>query len=793
THLTRPTRTAASQAADYAKAAAKAANEAADQAGHAVDAAKQATDHANAASVAAKAATDAAAQATKVFDAARAADDVRLAVQADQADSDARAAFAAIDNLRGALAWDAAEAARRDAETNRLIAEATSPGADRAVVVADGRKVALRLATTGGPWTKAAATAALSGSDIEVAEFVRNGIPVAAGQDDRVILTSLALTGTEDMRAAATTALAGTDADVQTFLQNRDYDGREIDDRIQINKIMAAARAAGGTVLVQTAQEALRANTDKARRQFLSADQYTAAAQDDRIRVNKVMSAGGREVKAAAQAALDGPPTMLRQFLDIGQYAAARRDQNTAAHNALVAGLVAQATQAAAMATHDAYDAHAAAARAWGAAKDADTYARQAIDAAKDADTYAQQAAGSARDAENFARQAADSAKTAWTAATAAQDSAAQAANSAVLADASANQAAGYATNAYNKAKDAYASAKAAGKDAKDAIDAATDATKSVIAKASNEKEKQEKAGIEACKASIPDSSSKEYTQCVWLAAGTDSERATVIAIRSEACAYTLPAGSPAFQNCISMRNILSANFAPTTWMKYLPDLKNLDLRALAIGTLVTVGLVALTIVCEPCGAIAGGALLSVAPEGAALAAWLPMTAGGLLAGAEVGAGVITARAVSAQLEATTVETQAAQAKLAGQVAKIADDSSGLTTLDHIALGLESSDIEKFAKTLGARTLMNDKDWRGTVWTAGELLQVYPSSFRVSFSLDGMEGVDKGVESAVGTAILRNARQIGGATDLELAFFKDLGVLAKVDFYIGGKLQANPF
>lgn len=39
----------------------------------------------------------------------------------------------------------------------------------------------------------------------------------------------------------------------------------------------------------------------------------------------------------------------------------------------------------------------------------------------------------------------------------------------------------------------------------------------------------------------------------------------------------------------------------------------------------------------------------------------------------------------------------------------------------------------------------------------------------------------------------RMSRQIGGATDLEVAFFHDAKTLGKVDFYIGGKLQSNPF
>jgi hypothetical protein len=111
----------------------------------------------------------------------------------------------------------------------------------------------------------------------------------------------------------------------------------------------------------------------------------------------------------------------------------------------------------------------------------------------------------------------------------------------------------------------------------------------------------------------------------------------------------------------------------------------------------------------------------------------------------------------------------------------------------HIALGLESDGVEGFAKNLNALHLMNDKDWRGTVWTAANLLKYDNPGVRISFSLDGMQGAENGVASAVGSALSRNARGIGGATDLEVAFFKDAGTLGKVDFYVGGHLQPNPF
>ncbi|MDP9793375.1 RHS repeat-associated protein [Catenuloplanes nepalensis] len=110
----------------------------------------------------------------------------------------------------------------------------------------------------------------------------------------------------------------------------------------------------------------------------------------------------------------------------------------------------------------------------------------------------------------------------------------------------------------------------------------------------------------------------------------------------------------------------------------------------------------------------------------------------------------------------------------------------------HVALGLED-EVKGFADDVGAEHFMRDTDWKASVWTAANLLKYDYPGVRVSFTLDGMHGVENGVEAAVGQSLSRNARQIGGATDLELAFFNDAGTLGKVDFYIGGVKQENPF
>ncbi|MFT7874187.1 MULTISPECIES: ALF repeat-containing protein, partial [Amycolatopsis] len=480
---------AADAAADNANTAADAAAAAAVFAGNAAEAAQKATDHANAA---ATTAVTAAQQAGQIAQVARQADDDRIALAGQQADDVALDAAAAYATQPVPPRWDQDQASTWDTDTHRLIAEATTPGAARATIISDARKVALKLADTGGPWTKAASLTAVAASDDEAADFITTGLIAAAGQDDRVILAELSDTGTPGFKTAAAAALAGTDADVRNFLRSRDYPGRLQDDTLQVSQIMSAARAAGRTVVVQHGQNALDAGTDQALREFLDTDQYIALQNDDLVKVAQVQSAaraaGFREVVAGAQAALDGPPTLAHAFLTVGQYTAARRDQNTAAHNAAIDSLLAEATSAAASATHDADEAQAAAARARDAAGQAAAWAEQAATAAAQAADAAQQAQDAANRAATFAQQAQASANTAAAAAASATAAADQAGRSAAWASHPAAVAAGYARDAATSAHNAYNDALSAGKSAKEAADAAHAAWDAVTTKVETEK-----------------------------------------------------------------------------------------------------------------------------------------------------------------------------------------------------------------------------------------------------------------------------------------------------------------
>ncbi|MEO3803489.1 ALF repeat-containing protein [Nonomuraea sp. B10E8] len=468
-------RDAANRAAANAEAAAEAAFDAAEHAGEAADAANRATEHANAAIVAAQEAVATANQAAEVYEAARTADEERLAVAKEEGLETARAANAEYEGQQRVADWDVDQAAKRDAETNRLIAVVLDPGTERAAAVTAARKVALNLAGGQGAWTKQAALTALGGSDDFALRFVRTGIADAAAQDNRVAVTRLAVSENPALAAAAEEALAGDDQTVATFLRTQNYSGRYAADRLKVNQILSAADADGDVVLAERAQQALDTDTPQALRDFLDTGQHTAAAIDDRVRVNQILASpdSGPEAKAAAQIALEGPPPGLRKFLTTGHYTAAERDHESAIHLAVVGGLLKRISEVAETATENALEAQSVAARARNDATKAASYAQQALESAKRAAGYAQQADKYASQAVASAEKAADSVKTAREAATRATASARSAIRSAGWAIASHQNAVAAANEATRAARTAYQAALHAGKDAEAAAAAA--------------------------------------------------------------------------------------------------------------------------------------------------------------------------------------------------------------------------------------------------------------------------------------------------------------------------------
>ncbi|MEU7532494.1 ALF repeat-containing protein, partial [Saccharothrix sp. NPDC042600] len=249
-------------------------------------------------------------------------------------------------------AWRAGTHYRPDPDTQTLLDHArhTTTPADTALV--EARTAALRLWRHAGPYTAHAAEQALTGDHTALTTFLTAGLDTALAQDDRLGVKILG--GNADTAAALTAAqkalATGTPEQVEHFLHiGGDYDGRDDEDRIAVQRILNT----GGPATKDAANAALDGSIDDVR-DFLAVGRDIAAQDDDRIATQLVLNTGGPEVRAAANAALDGPWAGVRQFLRLGRYQAARRDAETAHHVAVVTGHVAAAAASAATARHHA-------------------------------------------------------------------------------------------------------------------------------------------------------------------------------------------------------------------------------------------------------------------------------------------------------------------------------------------------------------------------------------------------------------------------------------------------------
>ncbi|MFD5566344.1 polymorphic toxin-type HINT domain-containing protein [Kitasatospora griseola] len=465
--------TAVNSAIAHGNAAAEAAEAAAAHAGQATDAAAQATAHADAATQAADASTAAADKAKAVH---------AIAAQSEAEDLASRTNEAVATAQDQKVAFDAAKAAATKAAVDRkaladraqaLAADAARPDADPQRIATDGRKMALAVLQTGGPWAQSAAQFALAQSDDAVRDYARTGWQKATEADERQRTLTLAWqTDQPDLAQAALAAFDSNPSAVHTFLTTGQHQIAATEYRKEIARIIGE----GGRKVQEAGRTALDANTVDALLQFLNSGQFAQRETDDRIEIARIVGEGGPEAQAAGRIALEGPPIMQRRFLTLGQYTARHKDQLAAAHAAQIQSVIAQAYASASTAQQQAFEARAAAARARNAEAEARGYAAQA-----------QQSANAAADAVNHARESAAQAsqyaaeaEQAVHAATAALSSAQQASDRAEEASARAGAiytwAQGAAANAENSAAQARHSAELAHASAVDAGAAATSA-----------------------------------------------------------------------------------------------------------------------------------------------------------------------------------------------------------------------------------------------------------------------------------------------------------------------------
>ena len=635
--------TAAEDAVADALAAADNAVDAASHAGDATLAAATATHAADAATTSADAAVAAANQAYQVYDAARAAESDRIALLSQQGQAAAQANLAAYQSFQATVAGQVDEAARRDAETNRLITEVRDPATAPPTAVADARKVALALALSSGPNSQSAAQDALVGDDDAVVSYVTTGIDHAAAQDDRVAVETLLVNGTTGLAKAALAALNGSDADVVQFLHEQNYPGRGTDDRVAVTRLLAAAQAAGNTVTVQRAQQALDGD-DQAVRTFLEKGQFDASDVDQQVQIDRIISSApaGSELAVTAVNALDGPPGTWSDFLTSGQYTAAIHDQNAQEHDQEMLALLEKGLAAATSAQQAAQEAQAVAATARGFADIATDWSNKAVVSAQTAQQHAASAIASSQAAEAASQAAVNSANKATVAAAkagVAAKSADQSARRAAYAYDQASDAAQQAAAAGNRAR---ADALAAGKDriaAETAYNQEVGKYNNLVQQENNDRLQQE---LEECIDQAPPTDSglaNCYT--VYKPAGERAEQAT---INREFCNHFARQDDEAYRQCVSQT--LDPNFTVNRQLDFvLGEAEYLQATADVLGG------EAVLLFSVICGGLCGAALgVGAGPEatmgiGGLYDAWIleqwSAYASGAVAGGFAGMGLV--------------------------------------------------------------------------------------------------------------------------------------------------------
>lgn len=252
-------RAAANSAADHAEKAAVAAEEAAAHAGEAQDAAAEATRQATEARKAADTATAAVTTAQSVYDLARETETEDLATRTAAAIERAKDQKKADDEFTASLGRILKEAQELDAEGDRLTAEAAKPDVDIAATVAAGRKYALKVLQTRGPWSQEAAELALSGDNSAMLEYLRTGREQAEREDARERVSTMSFEAPyEAVRIAATEALKGDDQAISEFLKAGQYEAARTDNRIAVTQI----HSTGAPGVKEAAEAAL--NNDSA-------------------------------------------------------------------------------------------------------------------------------------------------------------------------------------------------------------------------------------------------------------------------------------------------------------------------------------------------------------------------------------------------------------------------------------------------------------------------------------------------------------------------------------------------
>lgn len=183
------------------------------------------------------------------------------------------------------------------------------------------------------------------------------------------------------------------------------------------------------------------------------------------------------------------------------------------------------------------------------------------------------------------------------------------------------------------------------------------------------------------CKVGQPNND-QLYQDCVLLVTGNDAERARAHQDLVALCSRFHQPGTDFFQTCISDQNIYNPMYSTDGWIRPFPLPEDFapfykQVGGLLLGLGVTLLLTTATVACEVCGAVLGGAVLSIDPAGTAFILPTALIQSAALTadvGLGVGSGLLTARALGADLEIAVLENQAVQVRLSDDAVKLLED-----------------------------------------------------------------------------------------------------------------------
>ncbi|MCF1598324.1 ALF repeat-containing protein [Streptomyces muensis] len=169
------------------------------------------------------------------------------------------------------------------------------------------------------------AVAATSATTVATASDVA-GSGVDDMSDDDVRVAIMRIIADPDtgraVYAAAQKAMDGTIEDQRYFLETGRWIAQAEDDRVAIARILATADPKTDRAVIREANEALDTNTPEALRAFLETGYRLAVAEDDRVRVARILADPtiSDALRSAAEDVIDGTPEELRYFIEVGQY-----------------------------------------------------------------------------------------------------------------------------------------------------------------------------------------------------------------------------------------------------------------------------------------------------------------------------------------------------------------------------------------------------------------------------------------------------------------------------------------